>query len=262
MEDVQVADTVEPQQQDIAPATPEAAETETAQETATYNPFSSGFKINGQEEEGDWETTKRDAQLGKAGQLAMQQKAESERKQKDFFSRLLQGLEADPAATYEALTGKKAPFSVQRMAAEAATAEQGSELNPLELRLRQTEERLAQFQQQQEAAAIEQEKAAIEQELNDASQKFPEISTPWLKSYVKQQYKALLQQGIFDMSIEDVSFLVSEEVKKQNAEKQTALINKVETNKKKAVVDAPRGTGSEDKKAMSLEDVKRLAGRL
>lgn len=265
MEMEQVADTgtnVAPDTTSQSAEAPEQATESPAQKTEAYVPFSAGkekFKINGQEEEWDWETTKRYAQLGKAGQRAMQERAELERKQKDFFARLIQGLEQDPAATFEALTGKKAPFASQRMA--EATAPEGQEANPVELRLRQTEERLQSLLQQQEMAAIEKERQLIEQELEESSKKFPEISTPWLKSYVKQQYRALLQQGITDMTIEDVSFLVAEEVKKQNAERQAALVQKVDENKKKSVVIAPKGTGQEGKKPMTLDDVKRLAGR-
>lgn len=261
VEDTSEASTPDTSTETQAPAAEQAQET-----TEATAPFSSGkekFKINGQEEEWDWETTRRYAQLGKAGQKAMQEKAESERKQKDFFARLLSGLEQDPAATYEALTGKKAPFSVQRAMAEQAAADAGNgEQNPLELRLRQTEERLQGILKQQEMQEVEKERQAIESELNEASTKFPEINTPWLKSYVKQQYKAALQSGIHDLTIEDVAFLVAEDVKKQNSERQTALAQKVDENKKKAVVSAPKGTGSESKKGMSLEDVKRLAGRM
>jgi hypothetical protein len=259
----QVTDTQTAAAPDTQPAQETQAPSEPAQTTEAYVPFSAGkekFKINGQEEEWDWETTKRYAQLGKAGQRAMQEKAESERKQKDFFSKLVQGLESDPAATYEALTGKKPSFSVQRAEQAAAGQEQDSH-NPLELRLRQTEERLQNLLQQQESVAVDQERQLVEKELSDASAKFPEINTPWLKSYVKQQYKALLQQGVYDMSIDDVAFMVAEDVKKQNAEKQKTLVQQVDKNKERAVVSAPRGTGQESKKPMSLDDVKRLAGR-
>jgi hypothetical protein len=63
------------------------------------------------------------------------------------------------------------------------------------------------------------------------------------------------------MTIEDVAFLVAEEVKSHNAERQQALVQKVDENKKKSVVIAPKGTGQEGKKPMTLDDVKRLAGR-
>ncbi len=260
----QVADTSTAAVADTSTETqPTQTTSEPAQTTEAYVPFAAGkekFKINGQEEEWDWETTRRYAQLGKAGQRAMQEKAESERKQKDFFAKLVQGLEQDPAATYEALTGKKPSFSVQR--AQAAAGQETSEsLNPLELRLQQTEERLQNLLQQQESASVAQERQLVEKELSDAATKFPEISTPWLKSYVKQQYKALLQQGVYDMSIEDVAFMVSQDVQKQNAEKQKNLVQQVDKNKERAVVSAPRGTGQESKKPMSLDDVKRLAGR-
>lgn len=240
------------------------ATTETAQTTEAYVPFATGkekLKINGQEEELDWETTKRYAQLGKAGQKAMQEKAESERKQKDFFAKLVQGLEQDPAATYEALTGKKPSFSVQRSEQAAAGHETNDPSNPLELRLRQTEERLQNLLQQQELASVDQERQLVEKELSDASAKFPELNTPWLKSYVKQQYKSLLQQGVYDMSIDDVAFLVAEDVKSQNANKHKTLVQQVDKNKERAVISAPRGTGQESKKPMTLDDVKRLAGR-
>lgn len=262
----EVADTGSDVQTDTSTAeTPEAQtnDTDAAQPTTeSYVPFKAGkekFKINGQEEEWDWEQTKRYAQLGKAGQKAMQEKAESERKQKDFFARLIQGMESDPSATYEALTGKRAPFSVQRAQQAAAAGEQQESENPLESRLRMTEAQLGSLLQQQEAAAVDRERQLIEQELDSSATKFPEINSPWLKSYVKQQYKALLQQGIHDMTIEDVAFMVSEEVKSKSSERNNKLIQKVDENKQKAPVITGPGSGK-NKPAGGLEYARKLAG--
>lgn len=81
-------DTSQSSQQSAPTAEVEAGSQEGQQEAQQYVPFATGrekFKINGQEEEWDWDTTKRYAQLGKAGysnlETAAKMRKEAERVQ-------------------------------------------------------------------------------------------------------------------------------------------------------------------------------------
>ena len=245
-----------------------AADTTAQQEAApseaqpeSYQPFASGkekFKINGAEEEWDWETAKKYAQLGKAGQLAMQKAANVEKKQKEMYGQLVQAAEKDIFSLYEVLTGKKHPYSTQQ---QNGAVRQEQEVDPRDQKLREYEEKISRIEQRFEQEEIEKERHAVETELTDAVTKYPELNNPYLKHYVKSEYRKALINGL-DLSLEDVAFYVAQDYRQQNAEKSKSLNEKLDYNKKRAPVIAPPSGGDKGKKPMTLEDVKRLAGRI
>jgi hypothetical protein len=77
---------------------------------------------------------------------------------------------------------------------------------------------------------------------------------------VKDQYRKALINGL-DHSLEDIAFLVAQENKQLNAQKQKATTQKLEENKKRAPVIAPPAGGTE-KKERTFDDAKRLAGMI
>lgn len=215
------------------------------------------LKVNGEEEELDEPSVLKYAQLGKAGQRAMERAAATEKKHKELINSLRETAEKDPFLLYQALTGKRHPNALT--APTKATVEgQGNEPDPRDMQLREYEEKLSRIEQRLEQEDIERERKAVEQELGDAIKKYPELDSPPLKAYVKSQYRAALVNGA-EMSIEDIAFLVAQEQKQWTAQKQKATQQKLEANKQKApVITGP--TGDAPKKKGTLEDSLALGG--
>lgn len=216
------------------------------------------LKVNGEEEELDEPTVLKYAQLGKAGQRAMERAAATEKKHKELISSLRETAEKDPFLLYQALTGKIHPKA--GLGAQQATPDQSQAEDPRDAKLREYEEKFSRIEQRLEQEDIERERQAVEKELADAVKKYPELESPFLKSYVKSEYRKALVNGL-DTTLEDVAFLVAQENKQWIAKSQKATQEKLEANKQKAPVIAPPSTGGSQKKEMTLEDVKRLAGR-
>jgi hypothetical protein len=249
--DTTAGTTVDTEQSTLQETTHEAPQ----QQEEKYSPFASGkekFKINGVEEEWDWDTTKRYAQLGKAGQQAMQKAASLEKKQREIYTQMREAAMRDPDGFLEVITGQK------RTAAPQDT--QAQEIDPRDLELQTTRHELAQIKDRLEREDIEREKQAIEQELNAAIEKYPDFNSKLFKTFVRDEYRRALNNGL-DVSLEDVAFLAAQDLRSETQEKQKRIETKLEENKKRSPVITPPPSSTSSGKGMTLEDVKRLAGR-
>lgn len=214
------------------------------------------LKVYGEEKEYSEPEVVKFAQLGAAGQKAMEKAALAEKKQREFYGWLRSAMETDPMQVYEIITGKK----YQGTQAPQVT-EQG-EVDQRDTQLRHYQERLHSLEAKLEAQEIEKERQAIESELDSAVSKYPELNNPFLKSYVKQEYRKVLKAGVEDMSIDDVAFYVAQEFKNQQVQKAQTIQNKFNEKTKQApVMTKPTQSSGQGNKKMTLDDVKRLAGR-
>lgn len=261
MEEAQVIDTqgqVDAASQDAPQeeTTAQAQQTE-AQEAATAEQVRKWkLKVYGEEKEYTEPEVLKFAQLGAAGQKAMERAAAVEKKQREFIGWLREALEKDPYQVAEMVTGKK----FQRKMDEQAIESQ-EQIDPREVKVRELESQVSALMEKLEAQDVERERQAIEQELNDAVKKYPELDNPFLKSYVKQEYRKALINGLHDLTIDDVAFYTAQEWRRSQAEKTKVVQQKFEENKKTAPVVTKPAQGSGAGKPMTLEDVKRLAGR-
>ena len=183
----------------------------------------------------------------------MEKAATLERKQKEFYGWLRDALAKDPYAVAEVVTGQK--YNRPSTQTDEEQANPQSELAKYQERLQALEAKL-------EREEIEKERQAIESELDGAVQKYPELANPFMKSYVKQEYRKLLKQGVEDMSIEDVAFYVAQEYKNQQKDKALTVQKNFETKKAAAPIMTKPAMASSKEKAMTLDEVKKLAGRL
>lgn len=250
----EVVDTAATEEVSTEQATPETEAP--AQQTQEPEQKLYSIKVNGEEMQVSEPELIKYAQLGKAGQRAMERAAQTEKKQREMYSQLVKAAETDVYALYEVLTGKKHPSAMQQN--NNAVTQQ--DLDPRDLKLREYEEKLSRIEQRIEAEEVEKERQAVETELADSIKKYPELDTPYLKHYIKAEYRKALVNGI-DLSLDDVAFYVSQDVKKSEQEKAKATSMKLEENKKRAPVIAPP-PGAKESKPMTLDDVKRLAGRI
>lgn len=233
-------------------------------ETVPYKPFGKGkekFKVNGQELEWDWETTKRYAQIGRSGQMALERAATTEKKARQFYDQLVSQAAKDPDGLIEILTGRK----VSRAQAQH-DADPSSQQDPRDSKISQLEERLAKFEQGTEQAAIEKERLAIQSELDAASKKYPEIDDEITRDYVKAQYAKMLRNAKDpdDVTMDDVAFHVAQMIKDNRAKKTQDTKKRLDETRRRSPVSSsgiPAG-GEGGHKPMTLEDVKKLAGRM
>lgn len=260
MEEAQAFDT---QGQDNA-ASQQAPQTEVetqtqqteAHDTATQEQVRKWkLKVYGEEKEYTEPEVLKLAQLGGAGQKAMEKAAAIEKKQREFYGWLRGALEKDPHAVAEVITGKK--FQAQQ-----AQSQEQEQTDPRDMKVSELESQVSSLMERLEAQDVEKERQLIEKELGDAVSKYPELDNTFLKSYVKQEYRKALQNGLEDLSIDDVAFYVAQQWKETQAKKVQTAQQKFEDTKQKAPVTTKPAQGSGAKKPMSLEDVKKLAGRV
>jgi hypothetical protein len=254
----EVVDTANEIQADISTETPPTKESnEAAQHTpAETSDKRYAVKINGEEMQLTEPELIKYAQLGKAGQRAMEKAASLEKKQKELYGQLVQAAESDPYALYEVLTGKKHPHASTAQQPQA----QGQELDPRDQKIKEYESKLAKIEQRLEQEDIAKEREAVESELTEAVKKYPVLDSPYLKHFVKAEYRKALINGL-DYTLEDVAFHVAQDYKAQEAQRVKATQQKLEENKKRAPVITAPGVKGDGKKPMTLDDVKRLAGR-
>lgn len=191
------------------------------------------------------------AQLGKKGQRSMEYAASLEKKQKAFYAQMVETATKNPQALIEALTGKR---YMQQSTPQATDAQE----DPRDMKLKEYEEKISRIEQKFEADEIEKERNAIATELEAAVKKYPELNTPYHSSFVKDQYRRALKAGL-DHSLEDIAFLVAQDVKAHDVQKRKELDTKLEENKQKApVITGP--AGGKLKPAGGLEYARKLAG--
>lgn len=249
--------------------------TNQADDKQPYKPFGNGkekFKVDGREVEWDFETAKRWAQHGYAGRRAMQEKAEMQKKHQDFYNQLIRAADSDLDGLYEVLTGKKRSGSQATSIQSQTLTTEDPNAAPTDPRLEQMmqamksqEEQLRELKEERESRLVDQEAKAIETEFSDVEKKFPEISgNKYLKHYIKTQYAAELRNGNFGVTIEDVAFFVTQEMKDQEQAKQARTKEVLAQKKAKASLPSqkPGSEGTPSNKFQSFDDVRKLAGLL
>lgn len=242
-----------------APDTGDTEATQDQEAQAQVTPFASGkekLTINGQEVELSWDEVKKYASLGRTAYDKMQEAASIRKQVQDNYKKLVQLAQTNPQGLIEVLTGRKAPSAGQSQAQD----EQGDQIEA-----RRNDPRDAEIQELKakiEARELAEERKAIETELTSAVSKYPELNNEIYKEYVKSQYAKALRQGADDITIEDVAFIVSQQVKEKQAQSVRERQQKIKERRDRAPVTVPPGHRSDKPKEMDLEAVKRLAGRM
>lgn len=257
-----VTDTQETQTASTSTETPQATSTETQEQDGTSaQPAVSEeklftIKVDGRETQLKESELIKYAQLGKKGQRAMEAHANLEKKQKAFYSTLQAAAEKDVYSLYEALTGKRHPAAEAARQPQAEATDQNQD--PRDIKLREYEDKLARIEERFENEAVEKERQAVASELDAAVKKYPELDSPYLTAYVKDQYRRSLKNGL-DHSLEDIAFLVAQDVKRQEADKRQKLTTHLDKNKKRAPVITGPSDGKTKPKG-GIEYARKLAG--
>jgi len=237
------------------------------------SPFAGGkekFKVNGQEKEWDWNTTKKYAQLGYAGQQALEKAHATETKAKqsmqNLYAQINQLAVSDPEGLIRMFNPKYQGTSSRQMAAQGAQTEQGQTTeqgyDPRDQKIQELEQRTQSFEQMIEKQAVEEERKAIATEMEEAIKQYPELNSEINREYVKAQYKRALMKGIEGITIDDVAFHVSQKIKESKDAEVKAKQAQLQQNKQKAPVTAGSvGSTGGSTKPMSRADVMKLAGR-
>jgi hypothetical protein len=241
-----------------------------------YIPFSSGkekFKANGKEHEWDWETTKKYAQLGYAGQQAIERSATTEKKSREFMGRLQELAQTDPDGLIEVLTGKRRQAQPHAQAQEPRQAKQGhaessQSEDPKDARIRELENKLNGVLERDEQAQVEAERTAFSKELDEATSKYPVLKEygGLFTEIVKVQYRKHLNLALEARqeppSVEDVAFYVSQQIQESRQKKDQEKQQRTEEKRKTAPLSGvPGGGGSSDKKG-GREELLRAMGRM
>lgn len=228
-----------------------------------YQPFKTGkerFKVNGQEEEWDWETTRKHAQLGKTAYLKMQEAAELKKKSEQAYKQLLELAQKDPEGLIKALNPNYTG-SLTQQASALRQNQDVTEQDPRDLELRKTQDEVSRLSSILEEQQIEAERKAINAELDQAQAKYPVLKgDKFAINYIKSEYRKALQTGI-DVTIDDVAFHVSQELQEIRNQRTQQTQKRLEEKRKQAPVNVVSAASESASKPMSLEDVKKLAGR-
>lgn len=229
-------------------------------------PFSNGgkekFKVNGQEFEWDWETTKKYAQLGRSGQLAQQRAAETEKKAKEFYGRLIENATADPIGLIRVLRGDPNWQFQSPNNGGQNHGQPDEELDPREAKIRELEQRLNKYEGTIEQQEIMAEQKAIQAELDEAVNKYSVLKNDkYAIAFIKSEYKKALQNGI-DVTIDDVAFQIAQDRQESRQKEVQEKQKRIEQKRKQAPVTTAPGAPAKNSKGMSREEVMRLAGRI
>lgn len=225
---------------------------ETKSEVAS--PFAQGkekFVVDGKEYDWDWETTKKYAQIGKSGYNKMQEAAALKKQVSENYKKLVTLAQSNPQGLIEILTGQKASpghaqGEQQAQQSEGATDWRDNEIRDLRSRI--------------ESRELAEERRAIETELQGAVSKYPVLNDEIATEYVKAQYAKALKQGM-DVTIEDVAFHVAQKLQDKQTQTLKQKQQKIQQRRSGSTLTAPQGHISDSPKDMSMDDVKRLAGR-
>lgn len=244
----------------------EAEATEgTAEAKAAYKPFENGkerFKIDGEDVEFDWDTAKKYVSLGKTAYKRMQEAAEQKKQVTQTYQQLVELAKSDPETLIRVFNPNYAPQARgSQKQASAEGLDQVTDVDPRDSELASVKQELQDLRSRYEKAEIEQERKLIEQELTDAVGKYPVLKdNKFALTYVKQEYRKALQQGL-DVTIEDVAFYAAQDIQNQQKEKVQQTQKRLEQKRKQAPVSVVSSAAEHGQKPMSLEDVKKLAGR-
>ena len=228
-----------------------------------YQPFASGkekFTVNGKEVEWDWETAKKYASLGNTAYQKMQEAADIKKRSEAAYSQLLELAQKDPETLIRALNPNYNPQSQQTQRQDQNVAD----VDPRDLKIQQLEQRLGKLDQLEKAyeeQQVEKERAAIAQELEQAETKYPILKgDKFAINFIKAEYRKALQSGL-DVSLDDVAFHVSQELQDLRQTKAQQTQQRLEQKRKQAPVNVVASGAESAAKSMSLDDVKKLAGR-
>lgn len=248
-----------------AQATTDVQESAPVQESQ-YQPFANGkerFKVDGKEEEWDWETAKKYASLGKTAYQRMQEAADIKKRANDAYSQLLTLAEKDPEGLIRALNSNYTPQS--QRAPQAQTGQDNvtnQQHDPRDQKIHGLENELQQIKQGLEMQAVEKERLAIQQEITEAESKYSVLKgNKFAINYIKNEYRKALANNV-DTSIEDIAFLVSQELLEFNKAATQEKQKRFEQKRKSAPVNVVTASSEQGQKPMSLDDVKKLAGRI
>lgn len=231
--------------------------------TEIYKPFATGkekFKVDDKEEEWDWNTTKKYAQLGKSSTQRMQQAAQIQKQAKETYAKLISAAAKDPEGLIRMLNPQFRGFA-NTPADPQATQSQGAGAAPARDPEREEDKaKIQSLEEKFEAMEVEAERKKMESELDAAVKDYPQLGNKFLRSYVKAQYLQALKSDLTDLTLQDIAFQVAQEWDGLRAEELKAKKQKFEETKRKAPVGSVPGSGGE--KPMTREDILRLAGRV
>lgn len=237
---------------------------EAVQTPKPYQPFANGkerFTVNGKEVEWDWETAKKYASLGNTAYQKMEEAAELRKRTDTAWSQLVELAQKDPETFIRTFSPNYKPQSQPTQ----GQAKDVAELDPRDLKIQQMEQRLSKLDELEkayEAQEVEKERVAITKELEDVQTRYSNLKgDEFAIDYIKAQYRKALQNGL-DVSLDDVAFQVSQKLKERNELKTQQTQARIEQKRKQAPVNVVSSTADTTSKPMTLEDVKRLAGRL
>lgn len=236
------------------------------QKEPVANPFATGkekFKVNGEEHEWDWDTTKRYAQLGRSGQLAMERAAQTEEKAKTAYQKLMKAAQDDPEGLIRVLNpnyqGSRSKTSAQQDAGDV----DGNTEDPRDRRIAQLEKDVAKFSGHFESQEVNQARQEIDAELDASAKQFPIMTNDVYRQYVKSEYRRYLESGITDISIEDIAFSVQQKAKEEKLANDTKRKASLDIKRKNSTSPSISGSsGSSDRKEgeSGIDFAKRVAG--
>ncbi len=234
-----------------------------AEKPTPTNPFATGkekFKINGEEHEWDWETTKRYAQMGRNAQQATEKAAKTEQSARAAYNEILKAARTDPEGLLRILN----PDYVKK-SSPSQRDEQAEDADPRDSKIQELESKLDGILKHREAAEVDQARQAIETELDEATKKFPGTEDEFVRDHIKSEYRRHLNSGNYNVSIEDVAFLAHQKLQDKQRMKVQAQKASLDQRRQNAPVNGVSGGGgSSDRKEgeSGIEYAMRLAGRM
>lgn len=247
-------------------------------ESASYVPFAEGRKekvtIKGVEREMDFETMRRYASIG-AGDRANSREAHQIReKANDTMGQMIQMAVTEPDALIQMLSGlagKRPKGALTKLPAarargqEATEDTEGQETDPRLQEIQELRERLDRYERRDQDREVSEERKAVESELDAEAKKYPELQKPWVRAYVKNQYKQQLlhARNLNDVTMSDVAFLVVQEMREDEAGSQREKQKRLEEKRRKAPAGFVPGGGagdSGDEPEDKFAAVRKLAG--
>lgn len=235
--------------------------TVTTEAATEYKPFQNGkekFKVDDKEEEWDWNTAKKYAQLGKSSMSRFEQAAKIQKQARETYQKMLQAAQKDPEGLIRMFNPQFQGFNAAKPGSQAT--EQNAGVDPKDQKLSEYESKLQKLEEKFEATEVAEERKAMESELDASIKDYPQLNNKIHRSYIKQQYLAALKAGLYDLTIQDFAFQTAQEVDGLRAQEREAKQKRIEENKRKAPIGTVPGKAGE--KPMSREDVLKLAGRI
>lgn len=239
------------------------------QKSEVLNPFAAGkakFKVDGQEYEADWDTVTREYQLTKKSRMMMDEAAGIKRKAETALKNLYAAARNSPEEFLRSLNPNWNPQRSQGQApagqeASGAQAQGQFDLESLREQIRsELMQDVAPIKQQLEQYELERERQSLDKEFGEVTDKFPVFKGRVEKQFLMSQYRAALEQET-NLSLEEVAFIASRELEEERKESMRIKAERAQQLRQKAPVTT-RPAGGEPKKEMTLEDVKRIAGRM